>query len=267
MPLPTDPLELLTRLLPQGPGRFLADLPDGWFQGRGLFGGLVTAVLVRAAETTAPARPLRSLTAELCGPTQPGLAEVVVEVLRPGSRVTTVAVRLVQAGEVQAHAVAVLGEDRPGPSPASLHLAPPTPGDWRKAEVLTAMGEVGPAFARYVEFRPETPLFSGATVPATRGWCRFATPPGLGGPAYLAACIDTYWPAEYAVLEYPRPMATLAFTFQPLGTLEGLEPGAPHYFRSSVSAAAGGYAVENRELWGHDGRLLALNQQTMCTIK
>ncbi len=266
MPLPTDPLELLTRLAPRGPGRFLADLPDGWFQGRGLFGGLVTAVLVRAAATAAPDRPLRSLTAELCGPTQPGPADVSVEVLRAGSRVSTVAVRLTQGGEVQAHGVAVLGAERPGAPAPAVQLVPPVLGDWRTAEVLTAMGEVGPAFARYVEYRTGAGPFAGAAVPGISGWCRFATPPGLGGPAYLAACIDTYWPAEYAVLEYPRPMATLAFTFQPLGTLEGLDPEAPLWFRSTLAASAGGYAVENRELWGSDGRLLALNQQTMVTL-
>jgi len=264
MPLPTEPLELLTRLSPQEPGHFLADLPDGWFQGRGLFGGLVTAVLIRAAETLAPGRPLRSLTAELCGPTQPGRADLRVESLRAGRSVTTVAVRLEQAGQVQAHGVAVLGADRPDTG-TSLHLAPPVPGDWRAVEPLE-MGEVGPAFARYIEYRPESLPFSGAALPRTQGWFRFHTPPQLEGAAYLAACIDAYWPAEFATLEYPRPMATVAFTFQPLGNLAGLEPGAPHYFRSFVPASANGYSVEFRELWGHDGRLLALNQQTLCTI-
>jgi Thioesterase-like superfamily len=265
MPEPTQPLEVLTRLAPAGPGRFRADFPDGWQQGRGLFGGLVTCALVRAATTAAPERALRSLTAELCGPTQPGPAELQVEVLRAGSRVTTVAVRLAQGGEVQAHGVAVLGAARPGSAP-SQQLAPPVLGDWRAVEPLLELGPLGPAFARYLEFRPEVLPFSGGSRAEARGWVRFRTPPELAGPAFLAAGIDTYWPAEFATATTLRPMATVAFTFQPLGELAGLEADAPLYFRSTLQAAAEGYGVEFRELWGHDGRLLALNQQTMCSI-
>src|SRR5262245_57828975 len=95
--------------------RFQAEIPDGWQMGRGVFGGLVLAHLVRAVEEFSAIkddRRLRTLTAELCGPLQPGVGEILVEPLRAGSGTSTVAARMVQAGEVQAHAVVVLGRPR-----------------------------------------------------------------------------------------------------------------------------------------------------------
>ena len=62
-------------------------------------------------------------------------------------------------------------------------------------------------------------------------------------------------------------MATIAFTFQPIVRFEGLDPDAPLAFRARLVASADGYGVEYRELWGEDGRLLALNQQTLVIIK
>lgn len=59
----------------------------------------------------------------------------------------------------------------------------------------------------------------------------------------------------------------MAFTFQPFAHFEGLNPEAPFFIRAKLVAADQGYAVENREVWGEDGRLLALNQQTFVIIK
>jgi hypothetical protein len=52
-----------------------------------------------------------------------------------------------------------------------------------------------------------------------------------------------------------------------VGTCEGLDPEAPFSFRSRAVAEAEGYTVEMRELWGEDGRLVALNQQTIAIIR
>jgi acyl-CoA thioesterase len=62
-------------------------------------------------------------------------------------------------------------------------------------------------------------------------------------------------------------MATLGFTFQRIAGLDGLDPDAPLFYRGRVLAAQDGFAMEQRELWGEDGRLVALNQQTLVVIK
>ena len=267
MPEPTAPLDELLSVQPRGAGRYDVDLPDDWHQGRGLFGGLVTGVLVRALEHHRPERALRSLTAELCGPVQPGPATVTLEVLRDGSAVSTVTARLEQGGGVQAHAVGVLGGARV-PERDGVHLDAPELTDWRALESLPIAPPMGPRFGRYWDFRTDAALpFSDAPRPAATGWIRPRAPGVRRDAAFLAACIDAWWPGTYAQETAPRPMATIAFTFQPLGDFEGLDPAAPFAYRARVDAVRQGYAVELRELWGEDGRLLALNQQTICLIK
>lgn len=267
MPEPTTTLSELLTVQPRGASAYELDLPDDWHQGRGLFGGLVTALFARAFETHRPERPLRSLTAELCGPVQPGSATISVDVLRDGNAVSTIAARLEQGGGVQAHAVGVLGGPRV-PERDGVFTEPPKLTPWRELEPLPVEPPMGPRFARYWEYRTDTALpFSEAPRPVATGWIRPKAPGSRRDAAFLAACIDAWWPASYAQETAPRPMATIAFTFQPLGHFDGLDPDAPLAYRARVEAIGQGYAVEFRELWGEDGRLLALNQQTICLIK
>ena len=102
-------------------GIFTTEIPDGWQQGRGAFGGLVLANLVRAVRSCEPEtdRTLRTLSAELVGPVLPGTAQIRVEMLRRGTGVSTMAARLVQGEELLAHAVMVLGRKRSGRSSTS----------------------------------------------------------------------------------------------------------------------------------------------------
>jgi hypothetical protein len=258
-----DPLAPFDQLIAVTAGHIV--VPDTWQQGRGAFGGYVTAVMARALELDD--RPLRSLTAELCGPLQPGDATVDVEVLRAGNAVTTSAVRIVQNGEVQAHGVGVLGrarvEDRDG-----IALDVPAMRPWRDVPAAPIAPPMGPAFAHHFEFRVTGALpFSGDARASVEGWVRPLRPGERRDAAYLAACIDAYWPAIFSRETAPRPMATIAFTFQPFVRALAGDRDAPLYYRARFVAADGGYCVEFRELWTETGRLAALNQQTFVIIK
>jgi len=79
--------------------------------------------------------------------------------------------------------------------------------------------------------------------------------------------IDTWFPGALVRFREPRPMATIAYTLDILGSLDGLAPDAPLLYRGVVPVAADGYFVETRELWGDDGRLVAINHQTFAVIK
>jgi hypothetical protein len=266
-PDPAGPFDVLSAITPVSPGSFQVELPAGWAQGRGLFGGLVVAVLTRALEHDADDRPLRSLTAEICGPVQPGPAELRVETLRAGNAVTTATARLVQGGEVQAHAVGVLGRARVADRDR-VALVAPAPPPWRDVATMPIRAPLGPEFAQFFEFRPTGPLpFSGGAEAVVAGWVKPQSAGERRDAAYLAACIDAHWPTLFSIESAPRPMATIAFTFQPFARFDGLAPEAPVFHRSRLVAAEDGYVVEDRELWGEDGRLLALNQQTFVVIK
>src|SRR5262249_36607187 len=106
--------------------------------------------MIRALEASAPDRPLRSLTAQLCGPLQPGDATLERTVLRAGNAVTTTTVRVVQGGEVLAHGVGVLGRARIDAAPRTELVAPTLP-PW--AEVAAIAVDGGPLFAHHFEYR------------------------------------------------------------------------------------------------------------------
>ena len=60
-------------------------------------------------------------------------------------------------------------------------------------------------------------------------------------------------------------MGTIAFTAQIMGDMPASDE--PVFFRATSDVARDGYSVEFRELWSPDGRLLALNQQTIAIIR
>ena len=61
-------------------------------------------------------------------------------------------------------------------------------------------------------------------------------------------------------------MATLAFTLDIVGGAAGLAPDAPLLYRATAPVCTDGYALETRELWTADGRLVAINQQTFVVF-
>jgi hypothetical protein len=125
-----------------------------------------------------------------------------------------------------------------------------------------------PVFAANMEFRNLGPLpFSGTESPWSEGWVRPRVAVGERGAAYLAALIDVWWPCALVRFDAPRPSATITFTLELVSGFEGLDPEAPLYYRATAPVTEEGYSVEFRELWGCDGRLLALNQQTFVIIK
>lgn len=269
LPDPAAPFDELTRIEATGPDRFAATVPDGWQQGRGAFGGLVVAYLVRAVEAANPGagQRLRSLTAELCGPTQPGPVELHTEVLRQGSGTAVVAVRLKQEGAIQAHATAVFGRDRASDCD-TCELRPPEQPGWRAIPKAPVGPPHGPEFTRFFEFRTQGPLpFTGEAGKVSTGWIAPANPGLAIDCAYVVGCADAWWPVLFTGAKGPRPMATIAFTIEFLLDPAELPLGPPLQFAAQSIAVAQGHAVEFRELWSEDGRLVALNQQTIAVIR
>jgi acyl-CoA thioesterase len=251
-----------------GPGKFSAQIPEGWQQGRGAFGGLTVGILERAAEQhlADPGWPLRALNAEIFGPVVAGPAEVTIETMRRGSGMATLLARLSQEGEPRARATAIFGKTRVNDREL-VTLQPPAMKPFE--DLPRAMAhEEPPVFTHHLDYRPIEPLaFSGAKVPLAQGWIRFNVRPAKLAIHDVIGLIDAYWPAIFAIEPAPRPMATVSFTFQPLIDPAELDPEAPYMYRCTVPAAHHGFAVEMRELWTREGRLVALNQQSFVTIK
>jgi hypothetical protein len=264
-----DDLEQATRPRPRGAGVFDIEIPDGWQQGRGAFGGLTIAALVRAIELAAesPDRTLRSLTVELPAAVLVGLAEIHVEPVRVGSGQSTMTARLLQDGDTRAIAVAVLARPRAPGAATFCELEPPALRPWRDMPAPARLSGA-PTFARHFEYRTDGPFpFTSGKEARAQGWVRAHNAGALEGGAYLAAMADAWWPASFTRAAAPFLIGTVAYTLQVVGTPGRLDPAVPLAYRAHVWAQSEGWFVEQRELWSEDGQLLALNQQTFAVIK
>ncbi len=243
---------------------FSWDVPDGWQQGRGAFGGLVLATLLRAIERSEPdaARYTRSLTGDLCGPVLPGPAEIVVEVLRRGNNLSNIDARLRQSGEVQARASAVLSAPKAVAALSQPPRPPPIPA-YHDLPELGLAPPIGPVFTPHFEYR-SAGSFERSDGANTLGYLRMRDPPSVMDAPAVIAMLDAWWPAIFQGV--PRPMATVSFTAELLIAPATLPPGAPLIFRGRVAALHDGFCVEFRELW-HATTLVAMNQQTFAILR
>lgn len=249
--------------------RYQLEVGAGWRQGRGAFGGLVIASLIRAIEqhTADPARVVRSVTAELPGPVEGGTVDIAVEALRHGKNMSTVRAALTQHGEIRAHAVAILAAARPSAQSVRwVELPRPDAAPWAEVPALPSGGP-WPEFAQHFEYRIIEGLPASNGPSRALGWIRPRDPGAPRDAGYLAAMVDAWWPAALNRFPAMRPLATIAYTLDLVDGVAGLDPASPLLYRATVPVCAEGYFLETRELWGEDGRLVALNHQTFAIIQ
>ncbi|MFO0663780.1 MAG: thioesterase family protein [Polyangiaceae bacterium] len=251
-----------------GDGRYAFCVPEGWGQGKAVFGGLVLGGLVRAMtrELSDDARPLRSLSAELVGSPVPGDARIDVRVLRAGKAVTTLCADLSQNGELLTHAVAVFGADRSLALPR-LDLERPRMPPWKDTPLADMSAAFAPQFTQHFEYRPVHGYpFSGQKA-STSGWLRPRLDVTENDAAFVTALADAWWIGEMVAFSEPRAAATLTFGIDLHEPLTGLPRDAPLFHQGEGLARTGGYASEVRTLWGEDGRLVSVNRQLIAIIK
>ena len=261
--------EQASALSPQGENVFLGEVPPGWDQGRGAFGGLVLGLLARAMALSErdPARGMRTLLGDICGPVLPGQVKLTVRTNRRGNNQSNLEVHLEQAGELLALGSAVFASPRKTAFPEFPFEPPPARPDWSSIEPPAIRPPQGPAFARHIEFRVITGVpFTGAPTPDVAGFVRLRGQERPLDPADLIALLDAHWPGTLAMAIGPRANATVSFAAQLFADPAALDWQAPLFYRSRIVNQFAGYFLELRELWEGD-RCVAMNQQTMAAIK
>ena len=266
----TAPLDDLMDVTLDSEGHYAWHVPDTWQQGKGAFGGLSMGAMVRAMEAHVGQQgfALRTMGSSMSAPVMPGEAQIQVRTLRAGASALTLTASLLQEGQLKNHATAIFGRARRTEVEDWMVTQPPSWGDWRAQDPAPLGAPLAPVFTQHMEFRPQGVLpFSGSEALRAEGWIRPRVSGTRRDNAYLACLADAWWPVTYARLKMPRPMATIHFNIQFVGTWEGLDPQAPLFHESTSPVAQDGYTVELRNLWGEDGRLMAMNQQTVVIIK
>lgn len=251
----------------QADGTFTIDVPDGFQQGRGAYGGLVLGALANAmvASENDDTRLLRSLTGEIPAPLPVGRATIVVSPVRRGSGASTVMARIEADGIVCGVATGVLGRARG--FEATLAPPRPPPPAFASAQEVPVGPPFGPRFATMLEYRPTGPLpFTGVEPAVCEGWVRVRERGAVLRFADLVCLADAYWPAVFTRLAAPRPMATITFAFQALVDPRTLDPDAPLFHAARALGNDDGYVAEIRELYTESGQLVGLNQQTFAVL-
>ncbi len=234
----TDRFSDACRINQAEPGVFSWDVPAGWLQGRGAWGGLVIAASVNAVEVTqqqSADRRMRSVTAHMFRPLPAGTARIDVTPLRVGSAMTTWKASVTGSdGTAAAHSVIITGTPRAGDidEPWGTVSMPDLP-DWRAVPSFPLGPPMGPEFGLHIGYRPASGV------------------PGSGDTPRAGL----------------RPMATVSFSAHLLVPPQTLDPQQPLGFESWVSSMEEGFTSETRRLWSPDGRLVVENHQSIVVIK
>jgi acyl-CoA thioesterase len=245
-------------------GRLEGSFSPSWMQGRTVFGGLVAAVLARAAEDAVgdATRLPRSLTVQFSAPVDSGAAVAHAEILRSGKHVTQLVATLQQRGQTVASALLAFGAARAHPL-SYRHGEPPEVLPFDQVDSMPALAGA-PTFTQHVDLRfalGGVP-FSGASRPEVGGWCRLRRPrpPDL---ETLCALLDAWPLPALAMLTHPRPGATIDLSYHFLAPLplDGVGEGEPYVFRCVSPTIGDGYAEQMGELWTSAGMLVGRVRQ------
>ncbi|WP_084541526.1 acyl-CoA thioesterase [Nocardioides alkalitolerans] len=231
-----------------------ATLDRSWFSWSGPQGGLVCALCLRAAEPLlGEGRVARSLTVLLLERAPEGSLGFVAEPLRVGGSSAVVAVE----AEGVARATLVGGSSR-GVSTLSAVPAPDVPGPDECPDLPLPVDFV--PFSQHLRFRAATDVrpLAGDTRAELVVWARFVVDTPLDAAA-LTVLVDALPPALYGATALPVAVPTVELT---VSFTEAPEAEGWVLLRIVTREAAGGWCVDDSEVWDRDGRLLAQARQT-----
>lgn len=244
-------------------------IPEGWTQGRAVFGGLAAGLLCDALQCAVPeGRPLRSMSVSFVAPPAATASHIGSEIFRSGKSVTQAEARLRQNAEVTTVMLASFGADRESliQLPATSRPMLSAPGECRAFAYVPGMM---PEFLQHFEMRWASAHFpfSGQGDGTLSGWVRFARAPSRLTLAHVLGLLDSWPPSVLSLYPRPAPGSSLCWSAE----FAPLDPGifaADGWwcYHASTDSAADGYALSQARLWAPDGSLFAHSRQTVAVF-
>ncbi len=252
-----------TALTQVGNGQYMGEAPEGWRVGRGVNGGYLAAVTLRAMLLALddPTRHPRSLTLHYLEPLDAGpyTARVVVE--RAGRSFATVSARLLQNGYTCVLAAGAFATPRRSVELSELRMPNVTPPpDATRGERFAE----APAFAGNYDNHwalGDMP-FSGSEHARAGGWMRLAEP-RVADAIAVAAFTDAWVPSIFPRLTGPAGVPTIDLTIHFRADLPLPNARPDDYYLGVFSSrlARNGFFEEDGEIWSRNGVLLAQSRQ------
>lgn len=244
-----------------------------WNQGRGVFGGLITATAIRAVRgladqdnTDAGKRTLRMMNVRFMAPMLADTpATLVVQRDHQSKRIGHYSARLEQAGISVASVQATFAAGRSSALELAAQVRPVSEGEVDGLADMPFIPGVTPEFTQHMRIRwTSAPPFVGSDVPVTTGWCRHGTE-ATSGIEGIVALLDA-WPAPVlSMMKHPAPASSVTWSAQFLNLPEAMPEGW-FYYRSEALDCADGYARMRAQLWYPDGQLCASTEQLVAVF-
>ena len=250
-------------------GRRRGSIDESWLQGRGVFGGVLAASMLRSImeDVSDSERVPRSLTVHFCAPAI-STFDLVTEIVRVGSRVTHATARIEGENGVMTFASATLCKERKS---GERYVIAKMPEVEPAAEVPSFPAGVPgvPLFLEHVDTRfcgPTMP-FSSSCEAKVAAWVRLREPSVVDAPL-AALLIDTLPPAITATFGTRRALASVDFTIHFFAELPLADAAIDEHYLVAIASrwADGGYVEELRDLWSPRGVLLAQCRQLIALL-
>ncbi len=258
-----SPFEKALELAPDAEGRLRGVIPEGWLVVVGVHGGLISALLTRAASLAAgPERSLRSITIHFVRPARPGGVTISTEVVREGTGLTSLSLRLEQAHGTVALALAAAGVDRESDSHERLAMPDVAPPD--QLEPLPYLDGAMPQFMAHADFRPVGGGGPGNPSESGNAEVLVWMQPIGGAPldhAAIAFLADAAWPTVFALKGEVSGAPTIDLTIHFRDSLLESPDGDWVLGRFESHLVRDGHFEEDGVLWSRDGRVLAQTRQ------
>ena len=247
------------------------NIPQGWLQGRTIYGGLVAGMMMQKALVTIadPSKRLLSTSVTFVGPVQESQVRLTAEILRQGKSVTTIEVRLWQDDAVQSILIASFGTHRESgisvqqqriapefPAVENLTIVPPSPlapQCFQQMDLVWTDGQYPctasekPDFSGWMRFNPEQHDNREMTV------------------ADLMVAFDMWPPGVLPMFKSFAPASSLTWH---VTYVHPLNSHLQDWFKYKVFTdyAAEGYSTEYAHLWDAENRLIAISRQTVTVF-
>lgn len=236
-------------------GRFTVDVDPAWSSLRGVHGGFVAALAVRATEHVAVGRDVRTTTTSFLRPARPGPLDLVIEPVREGRTLSTYLVTTSQNGRNVATTrvtAVVPSEGTAWETPAEAEALPP-PEDCIPVEPPEAVRHFENATAL---LDPSFVPFSHGPDARVRGYVRPLEARPIDA-AWLTMILDWFPPASFTRNDPPIGGVSVDFTVHVHRTLE--QPAPDEWLTGSFRAdlSSGGLALEKGTIRNPSGRVIA----------
>jgi len=247
----------------QADGEYRTATPEGWTQGRTLYGGMTAAMSAHvASQFAAPLPPLRCAQFSFVGPAAGALVFRPL-LLRQGRTATGIGVDCFSDGQLAARGVLTYGAARPSVVRHERRLETPAPAPEQCAPFLDP-ARSGAGFFQNFDLRLArgSRLASGtAAPPAFDVWIRHRDADGVDPAVALLALADGLPPAAMAQFPSRAPISTMTWA------IDIVQPLTQHAWllaRSVSEACADGYSQQAMALFDPEGARVAAGRQTIA---